>query len=397
MNEGGSAGFLHVADDAALATLVERLRPAGWFALDTEFLRERTYFPQLCLIQIATPDLQAVVDPLAPGIDLGPLMELLLEPGRLKVFHSARQDLELFLHLAGRLPAPVYDTQIAAALLGHGDQVGYAALVSRYCGVELAKHHTRADWSRRPLSKEELAYAVDDVRYLAQLYPLQRAELEKRGTLQWLERDFDRLADPALYRVEPREMWARVRDAQRLKGRALAVLRELAAWREERAMRLDRPRRWILKDEVLVDIARFQPADRQALSRIRGLEKRQLENLADELLAVVARGLQVPEAEWPRAKRRHKPTAAESALVDAMMALVRLEAERHGISASMIAGRKELEEMVVAGRREVLGGWRELVVGPPLEAFLAGRLRLQVRDGRLEVVEAGEEPTASGR
>jgi len=214
-----------------LATFVEAMHGARWLAVDTEFIRERTYFPRLCLIQIASEEIAACIDPLKIE-DLSPLKALLLDPGITKVFHAARQDLEIFLHIWGELPTPIFDTQPAAALLGIGDQVGYGNLIQQVLGINLAKDHSRTDWSRRPLQKAQMRYALDDVIYLGQAYRKMRRQLEEQGRLEWLEAEFESLADPATYALEPMAMWQRVKGRQHLKGVRLAILQQLARARE---------------------------------------------------------------------------------------------------------------------------------------------------------------------
>ncbi|MFZ1862467.1 MAG: ribonuclease D, partial [Candidatus Competibacter sp.] len=236
---------LYIADHAALVAFCARLDRCSWLALDTEFVREQTFYPQLCLIQIAIPGQVACIDPLAlPSLE--PLLERLYDPSITKVLHAAYQDLEIFFYLGGTVPAPVFDTQLAALVLGVGDQLGYAALVKQMLGVELAKAHTRADWRQRPLPPEWLAYAADDVRYLEALYTRQLARLRERGWSEALAEDFQALTDPERYRPQPQEAWRRIREQHRLRGLPLAVLRSLTAWREEQAIQQDRPRRWIL-------------------------------------------------------------------------------------------------------------------------------------------------------
>jgi len=235
----------------ALTDALDRDRP---LALDTEFLRERTYRPQLCLIQVASDETRACVDPLAP-IDLQPLAELLARPGQPSILHAASQDLEVLHQQLGVLPAALFDTQIAAALCGMGDQIGYATLVDRLFGVQLDKAHSRTDWSRRPLSDEQIRYAIDDVRYLPEAHAILGERLTQLGRLAWLEEDCAAMLDPDRWSPQPLEAWRRLKGWQRLPAAAFPRLRQLAAWREERAARLDRPRRWVMEDDTLVQLA----------------------------------------------------------------------------------------------------------------------------------------------
>ncbi|NIP73350.1 MAG: ribonuclease D [Gammaproteobacteria bacterium] len=373
--------YIDTAED--LAALARHLAGAPWLCVDTEFIRDRTYFPQLCLLQVAGPDTVACIDTLAVG-DLDPLLEVLYAPESTKVLHAAHQDLEILFHLRGEVPAPVFDTQIAAALLGYSDQIGYANLVEQMLDVRLDKAHTRADWSARPLPEAQLRYAADDVIHLRDVYQAQRRALHRLGRLDWLEQDFTALSDPVRYRVEPERCWLRVKDARGLKGRQLAVLQALAAWREERARRLDRPRRWVLRDDLLVELARAQPESREALRRIRGLDETAIKRLGGELLGAIEGGRAAPREQWPEPEPRPRLTPHQDALVDAMMALVRVCAADAGLSPTLLASRRTLERLAAGDRRaEVLHGWRATVVGERLRALLHGEACLTVDAGRL--------------
>lgn len=375
--------FRYIETNAETAALAKELRRASVIGIDTEFMREKTYFPRLCLIQLATTEQVACVDPLAVD-DLGPLLDVLYDDSITKVLHAAKQDLEILFHLRGALPRPVFDTQIAAAVLGFSDQVGYANLVEGLLGHRLDKAHTRADWAARPLTREQLRYAADDAAYLPALYQHQCEALARRGRRDWLTEDFAALVDSSQYAINPEQVWRRIRDARRLKGRQLAVLQALAAWRERRAMALDRPRKWILRDEVLVAIARAEPRDLPALKRIRGLEPAQLERVGQELMAAVQTAQEIPPGQWPQLEQAPRLSPEQEALADTMMALVRLRAAEHELSPAMLATRKSLERLA-AGENDVavLHGWRAAVAGDALRALLAGTLSLRVVDGWL--------------
>ena len=235
--------YSYIETPADLSALCEQLKRSDWLTLDTEFIREETYYPQLCLIQVATDDVVACIDPLAID-DLSPLMEVFYDPAITKVLHSARQDLEIFQNLRGRPPENIFDTQIAATLLGQGDQIGYGNLAKAMLGVELDKAHSRTDWAKRPLSPEQLDYAADDVRYLRDIYKQQIQQLQEMGRLQWLDEDFAQLSNPALYEPPIADAWKRLKGLNRLKGVQLAIVRELAQWREELAKERNLPRRW---------------------------------------------------------------------------------------------------------------------------------------------------------
>ncbi|HEB93683.1 MAG TPA: ribonuclease D [Gammaproteobacteria bacterium] len=371
----------------ALATLCDSLRGCEALALDSEFLREKTYYTQLCLLQIASDELIACVDPLALET-IDPLLDIFYDPQVVLVMHSARQDLEIFFDLRGSLPGPVFDTQVAATLLGYGDQIGYANLVREFTGVELDKQHTRTDWSCRPLGEGQLRYAADDVRYLLDIYREQRRRLQEKGREEWLQADFDALVDTSTYDPPVENLWKRVRGNQPLKGRQLAIAQALAVWREEQARRVNRPRRWVLKDDVIIDIARRVPKDLAALEQIRGLEGRTLERHGEMLLGLVEQACKLPQEAWPQRPKLARLTPQQDAVVDLMMAIVRTRGAEHDVSTALLGNRKALEALMAGAEDSPLRqGWRALLVGRDLQALLAGECGLRVADGRL-VIEA---------
>lgn len=381
MSEAQPVAYLDTA--AGLGALCTRLAEDDWFAIDTEFLREKTYYPKLCLVQIATPREVAVIDPLALT-DLTPLLNLLAAPGITKVMHSCRQDMEIFYHLAGRAPAPVFDTQVAAPLLGYADQIGYANLVQEMTGVALDKLHTRADWTVRPLSSAQLQYAADDVIYLVDIYRRIVSQLRSLDRLDWLAEDFRQLSDAALYDSPPEQAWLRVKAASRLKGPALAVLQALAQWREETARRRDRPRGWLLRDDTLVDIARQRPATLESLGAIRGLGDGLLGRSGAEMLELIRQAAARPPQPFADSDRRARLAPAQEALIDVMMAVVRITAEENRLHQSVLAGRRDLEALLLDDpASSLLHGWRYRLVGARLQRLLSGQLALSVRDGRL--------------
>ncbi len=374
---------LYIDTPGELAELCHRLQDSSWLALDTEFIREKTYYPRLCLLQIASDDLVACVDPLALQ-NLDELFDIIYDPAVLKVFHAGRQDLEIFYYLKEELPRPVFDTQIAAALLGYGDQIGYGALVKEMLGVELAKAHSRTDWSLRPLEPEQIHYAVDDVRYLWELYQKQRQALADLGRLEWLENDFAALVDPHTYQNTASEAWGRVRGHQRLGGAQLVVLQAVAAWREELARKLDKPRKWLLRDEVLLELARRQPGDHQALGKIRGLEMGTRRRYGSEILSLIRTARGLPAEQWPIASKRTRLSPEQESMVDVMMGLMRLVAKNNRISLASLATRKELERFVAGElNTPLMQGWRAELCGNKLRAFLEGRVSLHIEQGQL--------------
>ncbi len=370
----------------ALQAFCSRLAGVDWIALDTEFLREKTYYPKLCLLQIATPEVVACIDPLALD-DLNPLLELIFDPAITKVMHAARQDMEIFFHLRGAAPGPVFDTQIAALLLGYPDQIGYGNLVREMLGVNLDKLHTRADWSLRPLTRDQLHYAADDVIYLVEVYRQLQHKLQQLGRLDWLAEDFAQLSRAELYQTRPEQAWLKVKGSNRLKGASLSVLQALASWREEQAIRRDLPRGWILRDDALLEIARHKPATAASLGKLRGLGDRLLDKFGEQLVALVVNAAGVKPQAFPGSDERVRLTPAQDALVDVMMALVRLGGARHALNPAMLASRKDLEKLALgAADADVLHGWRRKLVGEQLQALLAGELGVAVRDGELVAV-----------
>lgn len=361
--------LLYIVDQPALNDFCADLRGVSWLALDTEFIREQTYYPQLCLIQIASADRVACIDPLAlPSLD--PLLDLLYDPAITKVLHAAQQDLEIFYHLRGAVPTPVFDTQLAALVLGHGSQIGYAALVQQLLGVELDKTHTRANWRHRPLAPEWLAYAAADVRYLRELYLRQQAALAARGWLDALAEDFAALAVPDRYRLQPWEAWRRVREHNRLRGVQRAVLRALAAWREERASTHDRPRRWILDDAALLELARRMPKTPDELSRIRGLPATTVQRQGEALLARIATARAEPPEQWPVRTARSHVSPEQAAKVDEMLRLIAARADHNRIPSQCLADRWDVEKLLLGEDSPLLHGWRAAMVGRELLARL---------------------------
>ena len=374
--------YLYVDTSEALQSLCVRLRGQPWIAVDTEFMRERTYYPELCLVQVATDEVVACVDPLAlPSLE--PLLQVLLDPATLKVLHAARQDLEIFYNLTGQVPQPVFDTQVVARFLGHPDQSGYGAVVQTVLGVTLDKSHARTDWMRRPLSAAALEYAADDVRHLRHVYKRLEAELASRGRAGWAEPELKALTDEKLYRPDPENAWQRVRSIQRLKPKSAALVKQLAAWRERTAIAENRPRQWVLKDEAMIDVAKQLPGDLAALASIRGVGDGLAKRHGAELMSILAAGT----GTLPERERAAPPLSTrQDALVDALSAIVRLKAAEGQVSAASLANRGELERLVRGERElEMLKDWRLKLAGQALLDFLAGGYVLSAGEGGLDV------------
>lgn len=351
-----------------LAELVASLRAQAWIALDTEFMRERTYFARLCLIQVATPARVACIDPLA-DLDLGPLLDVLYAPHTLKVLHAARQDLEVFADLRGAPPGPIFDTQIAAAYLGHDEQIGYAPLVESLTGVVLDKTHTRTDWARRPLSPEQTRYAEDDVRHLCSVYEQLRERLAALGRLDWVEEECARLTDPNLYRNPPELAWRRFKHGHHLNPAQQQVLRELAEWRERTAQEKNLPRAWILRDPVMMDIARARPATSDALAQIRSLDEKARRRWGDHILEVLARARQHPAQ---RVWATPSPLSPDQArLCKRLAETLDSVAQSQQLAPIVLGSRRDLQALVLGERNSaLLSGWRRQLVGERLLALL---------------------------
>ncbi|OGI41211.1 MAG: ribonuclease D [Candidatus Muproteobacteria bacterium RBG_16_62_13] len=353
---------------AALADLSRRLKGVPWLALDTEFMRVDTYRARLCLVQLATDDLVVCVDVLAID-DLAPLFECLHDPATLKVLHAARQDLEVLYDQDGRVPAPLFDTQTAAALAGYPDQVGYGTLVEAECGERLAKAHTRADWSQRPLPEEMIRYAADDVIFLREVYRRLRDKLEKLGRLDWLREECAQQTDPARFRIDPELAYQRL-GGSRLPLPAQTRLQALAAWRERTAIQHNRPRGWIVKDTALVEIARRNPVSIDELSTIADLPPAVVRRRGEELLAILHEANAQPPQRW----YLDLPplTSAEQAQLSRLSELVKVSAGRLGLPATLLATRTDLTALVRGARDgRVLQGWRASVIGEGLLGALA--------------------------
>ena len=380
---------LYIDNDNALAEYFEQVGTASFAALDTEFMREKTYYPRLCLIQVSINDQIACIDPFAVS-DFSPMLELFNDHAVTKVLHSVSQDMEVFLHTFDCLPAPVHDTQIAASLTGMGDQVSYAKLVNEMLGITLDKSHTRTDWTRRPLDDAQLQYAADDVRYLAQIYPLQYNQLAEQGRLEWLREDFDSAVDPDRYRPDPDNAWRKVKGHARLARSELAILSMLAKYREQQAIEKDRPRRFVLSDDQLIDLVKSKPRKTADLQRRRGFSDDVISRHGDSLLECIRLGLEMPREDWPETGKGKPLTSNQEILADMLMALLKYQARINHVSVNSMASRSDVEHLV-RGRQEIalMHGWRYELGGRVLMEFLQGQLAASVHDRQLQLARAG--------
>ncbi|WP_299870740.1 ribonuclease D [uncultured Cocleimonas sp.] len=369
-----------------LENFVNKISNSSWVAIDTEFLREKTYYAKLCLVQVEAEGLRACIDPLSID-DISSFSSILHNPNIVKVLHAAHQDLEILLQLTGKVPAPIFDTQVAASVLGIGDQMGYARLVEDMLGVSLAKTQSRTDWSKRPLKPAQLEYAIDDVRYLAQIYPKMIDKLKEQNRLSWLDKDFARATDPEVYASNSRERWKKVRGNQVLKRPQLAILRELAAWREDKAEKSDRPRKWIVSDDILLDLSRQQPSNLTEIGEIRGINADRSSNTHQIWLDLIKKGQDTPEAEWPELPRSKKPTPNQNALIDLLMIVVQIQAKKHNITAAVIATRKQLATLVQSGESRLSDDWRGELVNEQIHKVMSGEMTIGVENSIVSLIE----------
>jgi ribonuclease D len=385
-----------ICDSAELAAFCARQAEAEFITVDTEFLRDTTYWPKLCLVQIGGPKEVAAIDTLVPDLDLAPMTELLGNAEVLKVFHSARQDMEIFYHLMGRLPAPIFDSQVAAMVCGFGDSVGYETLARKLAGASVDKASRFADWSRRPLTRRQLDYALADVVHLRPIYRKLKKRLGRNGRAEWLKEEMDVLTTPSTYALEPETAWQRLKTRSNDR-RYLAVLRALAAWREAEAQRRDVPRGRVLRDEQLFDIAAHTPANIEQLSRTRGLGRDLARGrIGQAILEAVEAGLAVPEEERPAPPPRTQVPKGLGPVIDLLKVLLKMRCEEHHVAQRLVASTADLERIAAEDEAPVpaLKGWRRKVFGADALALKQGRLALG-SDGRTVAVVPVEPPRAA--
>ncbi|HEY4250596.1 MAG TPA: ribonuclease D [Roseomonas sp.] len=373
-----------------LAALCERLRTEPFVTVDTEFMRERTYWPELCVVQLAGTQDVAVVDALAPGLDLAPLGGLLADPAVVKVFHAARQDIEIFLLKYGAVPSPMFDTQVAAMVAGFGDQVSYDALCRGLANAQIDKAHRFSDWSARPLSASQIAYAAADVTHLRRIYVALRDKLAQEGRDAWVAEEMAALHDPATYRQDPDTAWERLRP-RTTNRRFLGMLKVLAAWREREAQRINIPRQRLVKDETMLEIAATVPEDTAALTRARGISEGFAKGKSGvSLLAAVAAGKDMPDEALPEPARERSGPPPSPALIALLKVLLAAKSEEHDVAPKLLANAEDLDRLA-AGDAEVpaLHGWRRTVFGEAALALKGGQLALGVEGKRVKLIKAG--------
>ena len=385
-----------LSDTESLAALCARLSKEPYITIDTEFLRETTFWPQLCLVQVAGADEFALIDPLADGIDLSPLFELLAKPDVVKVFHAGRQDIEIFYYLTDAIPQNVFDTQVAAMVCGYGDQVGYDQIVRQVVGAQIDKTSRFTDWSRRPLNDAQLAYAAADVTHLRSVYEHLAGLLDKRDRTEWVSEEMQTLLDPATYAVDPDNAWQRLKLRVR-KPIEFAALKALAKWREEVAQSRDQQRRRIMKDDALYELAQQRPSSTEQLGRLRavprGVEKHpDAKGMIEALKAVAA----LPTDELPKLPKTKRNPESAPAIAELLKVALKLVAEREGVATRVIANADDLEAIAIYGEADVkaMQGWRRDLFGDMALKIRAGDMALGIRGKRAVLVPMNGEQNA---
>ena len=384
-----------ITTTAALAEVCKSLSRADYLTVDTEFMREGTFWPRLCLLQIAGPDDAVAVDPLVEDMDLTPVLELLADTSIVKVMHAARQDMEIFFHMTGELPQPLFDTQVAGMVCGLGDQVGYEVLIAKLTGARLDKSSRFTDWAHRPLSESQLNYALGDVTHLRPAYEALRTRVEEAGRLHWIEEEISLLCDPAIYRFEPAEAWRRLKP-KRTEPRYIAVLQAVAAWREREAMNRDLPRNRIVRDETLLQIAAHPPTEAKALDRVRGLPRGFSNGRHGAgLLEAVHEGMALSPELVPEAPPKRDLPAGIGPLTDLLKVLLKHKCEEHQVAQRLVANVSDLEQIAADDNADVatLRGWRRQLFGDDALRLKHGQVALAATGTHVRVVRvngAGE-------
>jgi ribonuclease D len=372
-----------ITDTDALTRFCAEQAGADFIAVDTEFLRDQTYWPKLCLVQIAGPTSVAAIDPLAPGIDLTTLYELMQDPHLLKVFHAGRQDLEIFFHATGKVPAPIFDTQVAAMVCGFGESASYESLVSKLAKAAVDKSSRFTDWAYRPLTERQLIYALDDVIHLRTVYVKLRDQLAQSGREHWLDGDMAVLSDPGIYRLDPAESWRRLK-LRNPKPRTLAALKALASWREVEAQKRDMPRGRILRDEALIELASHLPTTTAQLARTRGLPGGFAEGKwGAAVIEAIERVMAMSPDTLPKPELVAETPGNLGSTVELLKVLLKHKAEKNGVAARLLSTTDELEK-IAAGHTQ-LTGWRQELFGADAEALRDGRLTLGLERGRVKI------------
>ena len=375
---------MYIASQGDLEAFIQRASTSSVLAVDTEFLREKTYYPKLCLMQMATDDEVVIIDPFAVD-DLRVLRELFENEAIVKLFHAGHQDIEIIIYDIGCVPKPVFDTQVAAALLGQSQQIGYAPLVSSLCGVKLKKADSFTDWSARPLSESQLNYAADDVIYLPEMYEKMTRLLSEKGRLSWLDTEFEEMCDERTYVVDEQDRFRRLKHFTQLSRRQMAAAREMAAWREIEARKRNVPRKWVLTDEQIVEACKREPRTIDDLFMVRGIRERLTTRDAREVIQLVVAALDSSPEAWPEIPSSGKSEPNVDAQVDMLMSVVRIRARQNDIAVPTLASHADLVAIARGhyDNVDILKGWRREIVGAELVDLLEGRLALYVDKGKV--------------
>lgn len=359
-----------------------------FITIDTEFLREKTYYPKLCLVQLSGPDKNAkAIDPLVGDLDLTPLFDLLADESVLKIFHAARQDLEIFYNLTGKVVTPFFDTQIAAMVCGFGDSVGYENLVKNICNKQLDKSSQFTDWSNRPLSEKQLNYALGDVTHLVDIYKHLSQKLEERGRTSWVFQEEGVLNDPATYANDPQESYKRIK-IRSPRPKTLAILRELAAWREKRAQDKDIPRPWVMRDDTLADMAGQAPKDAKHLAKIRNFSKDLAKgSVGETLLEIIKKAGESDKSTWPKVVKRRPPPPHISSTIDILKLLLKVQCAENDVATKLVASKEDIEALATGNHSDVpaMQGWRYEVFGQHIEALKKGELAIGLKDDNIKL------------
>lgn len=377
-----------VTDTETLAGICEELHKAEYITVDTEFLRDKFYYPKLCLIQVAWEGGQCAVDPLAKGIDLAPLFEVFSNEKVVKAFHSARQDIEIILGLSGKVPKPLFDTQVAAMVCGFGDSVSYATLVEKIVGEVLDKSSRFTDWSRRPLSEKQFNYSLSDVTYLRDVYKKLKTMLEENNRMAWLGEEMSDLTNPENYIIDPDEVWKRIK-ARGNSRRFFGVVQALAKWRELTARELNRPRNFILRDQPLLEIAAHVPKTITELKKIREIGK-VATSRGEDLLALLEVATNLPEDQLPPLKKKSKrPERYDKAMAELLKVLLKMKCEEHNVAERLVADSSEIVEIAHSDNPEIpaMHGWRYEVFGKYAVDLKQGKIGLTAKGGKMQIVE----------
>lgn len=376
-----------IDDDSQLKAFVKRCCTSPYMAIDTEFLREKTYYARLCLIQVAIEGEVAIIDPFAIK-DITLLNDALTSPDVVKIFHASSQDIEILYHETGVVPRPVFDTQIAAALLGKSQQASYSSLVSSYCSVNLPKKDSFTDWSQRPLKDSQIRYAADDVVYLPQIYYDMVEVLNEKNRLHWLDKAFEEISSPEKYEIKPEERYRKLRRVNQLNAQQMAAAREFAAWRELKAQKINVPRKWIVSDEQIVEACRREARTIDELFMVRGMRESLRAENARQAVACIKKGLSCPKEQLPQVHEKPKNEHNVDIVVDLMNAVVHLRARENHIAPQTLAPQAELMKLARGhdDECELLKGWRYKVIGKELKELLKGKFSLRIADGNLEII-----------